>query len=90
MSDDRPLFLAHKPSGLAVRLGKRGVGTVWSVPDPELLAEQLQELFNFCDGPERDEFVLAMEQAPTGSGIEDDWVYEETRDDGLYSLLFPQ
>ena len=86
MADNR-MWLCHRPSGLAVFLGKRYTALGWYQPHAEITGALLEALYkavqDFCiSEQENDEdFVLLKE-------TDDSWSYGETLENGLRKIIF--
>jgi hypothetical protein len=72
MANNR-LWLVHRPTGAAVRLGKR-LADGWYGPPS---VEQMNAFFEAAgEGPSQDDFVLALEDADGAPMCSEDWKYE--------------
>lgn len=73
MANNR-LFLMHKPTGLALYLGKR-MGHEW-YSNHDLPKETLNAFFDRCD-IDPDDFAVAMEDATAAPSATDAWEYTD-------------
>lgn len=89
MANNR-MFLVHRPTGLAVYLGKR-MGWGW-YDAPAHLAEQMTLLYAVLESEygyegQQDAFQVAMESPESETeGIWSSWTTQTRRDDGLVVL----
>ena len=88
MANNR-MFLMHRPSGLAVYLGKR---MAWGwYGTPENIAENIKNLFDVsidetCKPSDQDDFCIAMEDSSELMHVDADWTHCEPVDNGLVRL----
>ena len=85
MANNR-MFLVHRPSGLAVFLGKR-MGHGWYTTDR---CASVQILFDAVENEDgRDDFALAIEDATGATLALGEWQYgpQWYRNDGLVQLI---
>lgn len=66
MANNR-MFLLHRPTGLAISLGKH-MGTGWySPPTNEQLQDFYDEIETVCGGGPSEDFILGMESCDAGT-----------------------
>ena len=83
------MFLVHRPTGLAVFLGKR-MGGIWYMPTEieEDAGVRIQKLFNVLKNENgRDDFAIALEDTSRATLALGEWQYGPHRDDGLVQLI---
>lgn len=81
------MLLTYRPTGESVLLGSRG-GYGWeSAKD---LTEKIESLFEISEhkGASQDDFILTMESAENQPGCEDNFTFEEYRENGTAKLIF--
>ena len=83
MANNR-MFLVHRPSGLAVFLGKR-MGHKWYTTDRSISVQNLFDVLENEDG--RDDFAIALEDATGATLAIGEWEYGPHRDDELVQLI---
>lgn len=89
------MFLVHRPTGLAVGLGKR-MGWGWyRGNEGEDLGALVSRLYDVLEREhsyewKQDDFAIALEDASGASLALKDWRYGEKREDGLVQLMGTQ
>ena len=88
MANNR-MFLVHRPTGIAVMLGKRYTGG-WYV-HTEDISSRVQKLFDVADEEDRtglqDDYCIALESCKHGADMATDkFSYVETLEGGIWKL----
>ena len=82
------MFLVHRPTGLAVFLGKR-MGHGWYTTDKftsvQKLFDTVKNEYDYYN--EQDDFAIALEDARRATLAMGEWQYGPHRDDGLVQLI---
>ena len=87
MANNR-MFLVHRPSGLAIFLGKR-MGHGWYTTDRcasvQILFDAVENEYDYYN--KQDDFAVAMEDTSRATLALGEWQYGPHRSDGLVELI---
>ena len=85
MANNR-MYLLHRPTGLAICLGKRMAFGWYQAPEAQYMEAFYQHILNHLEkGQDQDDFVLAMEDCSNSSCFAD-WDYGSVDESGFMRL----
>ena len=87
MADNR-MYLVHRPTGLAVFLGKR-MARDWYGGEDVPIQQLFDALEEMAYEGNQDDFAIAMENARDAPMAIGGWMRGEPREDGLIQMVMP-